>query len=148
MSAGTALLVSIRPKFADQIFSGTKTVELRRVRPRVAEGDLVIVYASGKTKALVGAFLVGELVAEAPAKVWSRFGSSTGLTRMEFDEYFSDVDTAYGIGIAQTWQLPTPISLSTLRKLRQGFRPPQGYHYLPFAEVLHLGGAGLLTSCQ
>jgi predicted transcriptional regulator len=146
MSNRTALLLSIRPKFAEQIFEGSKTVELRRVRPRVTAGDLVIVYASGHTKALIGAFQVGELVARAPGTIWKRFGSATGLTKSAFDEYFSGAPTAFGITIAHTWKLATPVLLPALRKLRHGFRPPQGYHYLALGEVLEIGGATLIGS--
>lgn len=148
MSNRAALLLSIRPGFADQIFDGSKTIELRRVRPRVIAGDLVIVYASGHTKALIGAFQVGEMVAKAPSTVWRRFGSATGLTKAAFDEYYSGADTAFGITVAHTWKLPTPLRLPALRKLRVGFRPPQGYQYLAFAEVLELGGAALVGSTR
>jgi predicted transcriptional regulator len=41
------LLLSIRPEYANKIFDRTKTVELRRVRPRLLnEGDRVVVYVS------------------------------------------------------------------------------------------------------
>ncbi|KHD05821.1 hypothetical protein PN36_04880 [Candidatus Thiomargarita nelsonii] len=43
MSANVVLL-SIRPKYAEKIFEHTKTVELRRVRPKhLKNGDLVFI---------------------------------------------------------------------------------------------------------
>jgi hypothetical protein len=38
-----AVLISIKPMYADLIFAGTKTIELRRVCPKVGPGDLVLV---------------------------------------------------------------------------------------------------------
>src|SRR6185503_3263930 len=61
-----ALLISVRPRFAEMIFAGTKVVELRRLRPRIGTGDLVFVYVSSPVMALAGAFEVGEVVSGAP----------------------------------------------------------------------------------
>lgn len=144
MESNTALLVSIRPRFVEQIFAGTKTVELRRIRPRVKTGDLVIVYASGSQKALVGAFQVGNLVALSPTTIWRRYSSKTGLTRSECDTYFTGLTTGFAIEIARTWQLPVPVQLETLRSQRGGFHAPQSYRYLDLGKVLSMGGEALL----
>ena len=45
--ANNAILMSIRPQYANMIFDGTKTAELRRVKPKTLEsGDLILVYVS------------------------------------------------------------------------------------------------------
>lgn len=144
MNNRDALFLSIRPQFAEQIFAGTKTVELRRVRPRIDTGDLVIVYASGSTKALLGAFQVARVVTASPNTIWKEFRNTTGLTREEFDEYFMGRLTAYAIEVAHAWRLPVPVCLPILRKKKNGFRPPQSYHYLDTAAVLMIGGRAIL----
>ena len=144
MEPGTALLVSIRPKFVEQIFAGVKTVELRRIRPRVKAGDLVIIYASGSQKALVGAFQIADVLAASPATIWRRYSSKTGLTKHEFDCYYTGLKTGFAIQVAQTWKLASPVQLATLRNLLGGFHPPQSYRYLALAEVLSMGGEALL----
>ena len=144
MESGTALLLSIRPRFVEQIFAGTKTVELRRIRPRVKAGDLVIVYASGTQKALVGAFQIADVKAAAPSTIWRRYGAKTGLTKTEFDSYFAGLETGFAIEVARTWQLAAPVHLATLRRQRGGFHAPQSYRYLDLGEVLSMGGEALL----
>ena len=144
MESNTALLVSIRPRFVEQIFAGTKTVELRRIRPRVKAGDLVIIYASGSQKALVGAFKIADVVAASPATIWRRYGSKTGVTKCEFDGYFRGLETGFAIEVAQTWRLASPVQLATLRSLQGGFHAPQSYRYLNLGEVLSMGGEALL----
>jgi predicted transcriptional regulator len=140
----TALLVSIRPRFVEQIFAGTKTVELRRVRPRVNTGDLVIVYASGTQKALVGAFQIADVLAASPKSIWRRFGAKTGLAKVEFETYFDVLKIGFAIEVARTWRLAAPVSLETLRRQRGGFHAPQSYRYLDLQEVLSMGGEALL----
>lgn len=145
MTTNHALLLSIRPHFVDLIFAGTKTVELRRVKPRVKAGDLVVVYASGATKGMVGAFEVAGVIAAAPSSIWRKFNGGSGLTKQEFDTYFVGASVGYAIRIGKRWKIQVPVSLNTLRKRRAGFRPPQSYHYWKLDELLKIGGEAFST---
>jgi len=140
MATNHALLLSIRPRFVDLIFAGTKTVELRRVKPRVQAGDWVVVYASGITKGMVGAFEVDGVTAAAPSSIWRKHNGGSGLTKREFDAYFVGASKGYAIRIGRFWKLPETVPLKTLRKRRVGFRPPQSYHYWNLDELLLMGG--------
>lgn len=138
-----ALLMSIRPKYAAQIFDGTKTVELRRVRPRLTAGDLVLVYASSPVKALLGAFEVSRVISAPPSKLWNQVGTKTGTTRQEFDDYFDEADLGYGIVLRRTWRMARPMGLSKLRE-RHSIGPPQSYHYLTAKQTNRIGLVRLL----
>ena len=124
------MLMSVRPQFAKKIFDGTKTVELRRTRPRLVEGDRVFVYVSSPVKSLAGWFESGGVMAGSPAELWSALGEHTGVTRNEFDSYFSGTDVAYGIKIRTSHELEAGITLKELRTMLGNFHPPQGYYYL------------------
>jgi predicted transcriptional regulator len=138
-----ALLLSIRPSFAAAIFARTKTVELRRVKPRLQVGDLVVIYASGTTRGIVGAFEVAGLTEATPKYIWRKHNGGSGLAKEEFDRYFAGAHRGYAIRIGKLWKHPIPILLGTLRKRRTGFRPPQGYHYWQRDDLLRVGGDGL-----
>ena len=79
-----ALFISVKPKYANAILEGTKTVELRRTRPNLPDGSLVILYSSTPTRAVVGwAHLTG--VREGtPIEIWDRVRhrSSNRRTRL------------------------------------------------------------------
>jgi len=140
MTTNHALLISIRPRFVEAIFAGTKTVELRRVKPRLSVGDLVVIYASGETKGIVGAFEVEGVTTAAPRSIWRKHNGGSGLERAEFDRYFEGAEVGHAIRIGKVWQLPSPVLLGTLRKRRAGFRPPQSYHYWKLDDLLRMGG--------
>lgn len=125
-----ALVISIRPRFAEMIFDGRKTVELRRVCPRISAGDLALVYVSSPIKELQGAFEVAKVISISPMALWRRVGSKSGITKKEFLYYFQDKVKAHALVVKRAWKLPVPIRLSTLRKRKGGFRPPQSFHYL------------------
>jgi len=125
-----ALLISIRPKFAELIFAKTKTVELRRVCPKLSAGDLALVYVSSPSKQLQGAFEVKKVISAAPSTLWNMVGSKSGITQKEFLDYFKGKNKAHAIVISNAWKLPVPINLADLRRRKEGFRPPQSFHYI------------------
>lgn len=148
MTNHQALFLSIRPRFAESIFAGTKTVELRRVKPRVQAGDLVVVYASGAIKGLFGAFEVTGVTAGSPNHIWRKHNQGSGLTRDEFDRYFAAVEVGYAIRIGKLWRLPEPVPLPTLRSRRKGFRPPQSYQYWSLEDLLIVGGGAFASRAR
>lgn len=124
------LLLSIRPEYASKIFDGTKTVELRRTRPRLQAEDWVLVYVSTPVQALIGMFQVDRVVAKVPTRLWSMVRDRAGITREQYDLYYAGADMAYGIFLKTARALPNPIYLGYLRRLFTGFQPPQSYRYL------------------
>ena len=129
-----AVLMSIKPQYADLIFEGTKTIELRRRCPKVAIGDLILVYVSGPRMALVGAFEVGGIIEGPPALVCGDWLAKACVTREVFMTYFTGCDQAYGIEIKRSWQFETATELKTLRRRKGGFCPPQSYRYIRQGE--------------
>lgn len=112
------------------IFAGSKTVELRRVCPKILPGDLALVYVSSPAKELRGSFEVGKILTATPSALWKKVGAKSGVTRAEFFAYFKGKKQAHALVIKRAWPLPSPVCLKTLRKSKGGFRPPQNFHYL------------------
>ena len=138
------LLLSVKPEHASKIFAGSKTVELRRTRPKLSEGDLVVVYVSSPVKAIKGAFEVGQILSGTPAGLWKKVKDRSGLTWNEFCTYFTDADIGYALEIKKTWIYKAPIKLHCIRKLWDDFNPPQSYRYLSDVERDEL----LLFQCK
>jgi predicted transcriptional regulator len=130
-----ALLLSIRPKYAEKIFNGTKTVELRRVPPKLKKGDLVFVYVSSPKKVLAGAFTVKKVISMPPKRLWGSVRDYVGMTQNDFDKYYDGALKGIAIYIDKVWILPTPLGLQKLRKNLSWFNPPQSYHYLSSQQI-------------
>lgn len=129
------LLLSIKPEYANKIFEGSKTVELRRVRPRLKEDDIVIVYASCPEKALVGWFEVEKIIEENPNKLWNKVENKAGINRKAFDTYYQGASLGYGIVLKRSFSFDKPIDLAIIKEQWSEFRPPQSYHYLKPTEL-------------
>jgi len=76
-----AVLMSIKPKVADLIFAGTKTIELRRVCSKVGSGDLDLVYVSSPKMALVGGFEVAGIVTGEPFTFCKKWQAHPGVEK-------------------------------------------------------------------
>lgn len=139
------LLLSIHPEYADKIFSGHKTVELRRIRPQVSNGDIVLVYKTSPRMALSGAFRVFGVLEHTPGYLWTKVGTQSGINRRDFDTYYSNASKGYGILIDEAWTFEEEIPLNELRQAIPGFQPPQGYRYLANEELELLGLTEILS---
>jgi predicted transcriptional regulator len=132
---GGALFLSIRPKYAERILRGIKTVELRRVCPAVSEGDKIVLYISSPTKEVRAIFIVERICCDKPDRLWRDIKDKAGVTRNEFEDYFNGAKAGVAIHIKDVQELSFPITLSTLRKLWPNFRPPQSYRYVSAGQL-------------
>lgn len=131
MSQKKALLLSVKQKYANKIFSGTKTVELRKYSPRVTKGDTILVYVSSPVKALSAILRVDMIVTTKIDELWLRVQRNADITEEEYLEYYSGTTTGCGIFFDDVYLLPSPLKLDTLKKMWPSFHPPQGFYYLP-----------------
>ena len=132
------LFVSIKPRFADKILAGEKSVELRRVRPAVSAGTLVIFYASSPTREVVGTGRIKAIETDTPTAIWERHRSALGLRRSEYRTYFEGVRQAVGIVLTEVERLPESIPLADLRERLAGFEPPQSFRYVDADQAASL----------
>jgi predicted transcriptional regulator len=141
MTSPRALVLSLRPRFADAILEGRKTAELRRQRVGAPPGTRIILYSSAPVMAVVGTARIAEVHTLSPAIAWRRFRSRLALTRAEFDQYLEGCTTACVVDVEHVQRLDSPLPLGQLHNATR-FRPPQSYRYLtpgdpqPLQELL------------
>jgi predicted transcriptional regulator len=143
-----ALLLSVRPRFAEPIIMGTKSAEVRRQRPGVQPGTPVIIYATLPTAAVVGTARIASISSGRPADLWYRYQDQLGMSREEFDRYLDGVSIAYVLILAMAQRLSLPLTLSYLRASAD-FQPPRSFQYLTRGKLHklvngHPGGRPLL----
>lgn len=127
LPSGRAVLLSIKPKYADLILAGSKKVELRRSWPSNDIGVMVL-YSSSPVQRLVGVAYVDRVNEADIEGLWqlaSNYGG--GVTHDELVEYFEGKKSAYGIMIkdARTAQCS-----ADPKEVFPDFSPPQSYLYL------------------
>jgi len=146
-----ALLLSVRPVFVEKLLAGTKTVELRRIRPRVETGQSVLIYGTSPRMALLAHATVHMIEVAEPPMLWERVREAAGLTWNEYRRYFRGTKQAVGIWLTDVIALDRQLSLYELRERWPWFQPPQSFRFLearvegPVPRVTHLA-PGLSTT--
>jgi predicted transcriptional regulator len=144
-----AMLLSVRPRYAESILAGTKRAEIRRQRPGVLPGVPLIIYATMPVGAVVGTARIGAVSEGSPEDLWQDHHSELGITRDEYDQYLHGVCVAYLLLLNSARRLTNPLTLSDMRE-SGGFQPPRSYRYVNHSNLKslvngHPAGSELLT---
>lgn len=121
----SVVLLAIKPKYAEAILAGRKTVEFRKTVFR-RPPQYVVIYESFPIMKVVGYFHVGHLDEDAPARLWNRHKTHGGIEREDFDEYYRKSPVGVAIVLKDVSVLKVPITLAAL----DGQRAPQSFRYL------------------
>ena len=92
------VLMSIKPKFVEQIFAGTKTFELRKKLFKKTV-DTIIIYSSFPEKKVVGEIIIDRIISSAPKPLWESLKNNLGISEKEYFEYYKNSKVAYAIKI-------------------------------------------------
>ena len=134
------MLMSIHPKYVSKILDGSKTIELRRSKPLIEPGQEVLIYATTPVAALTARCRVSAVESLLPADLWLRYSVRLGVTREQFNDYFSDTLLATALHLYDVEPLADPIPLSQLCSAGP-FHPPQTWHFLDATRTAELLGA-------
>lgn len=117
--------MSIKPQFADAIFSGAKQFEFRRAIFRCPV-SVVVVYTTSPVSQIVGEFEVAGVLRGTPRELWKRTRRWAGISRERFFKYFTGCQTGYAIEIGAVSRYVKPVNLPA----KGVTRPPQSFVYL------------------
>lgn len=121
-----SVLLSIKPKYVEQIEKGSKLYEFRRVIFK-QDIDEIYVYATAPIKQIVGKICIDEIIEDTPKNLWCSFKQNAGIKRKDFFEYFSGKEKGYAIKIKDFISFEKPIDPY---QENPNFVPPQSYAYL------------------
>ena len=130
------VLLSIKPKYAEEIMNGNKRYEFRRSIFRCREDiELVYIYSTSPVKKIVGVFTIETIIEDHPRNLWEKFKEFSGIGAEEFFSYFGGYKKGFAIGIGNVEVFEEPIDP---RIAITDFTPPQSFCYIDG----RLGGLG------
>ena len=95
-------LMSIKPRYAEAILCGRKSVEIRRVHFRAAQGDIVLIYATKPVGSIIGYFSIDSIHFEDIDRIWATYGDKTGLSYTEYRKYVEGCKRACAIVVSKS----------------------------------------------
>ena len=124
------VVLSLRPRFAEAILAGVKTVELRRAEPKIVVPTRALLYAASPVRALLGTCIVTSVRSADLAALWREHGSDAALSYEEFLGYFEGVDVGTALTLTAPRRFGRKVPLQDMRAKPKGFRPPQSFAYV------------------
>ncbi len=132
--SGSVALLAIKPKFAEAIIRGRKTVEFRKVR-FTEPPKYIVLYASTPIQQVIAFCEVIEIEELTVVGLWRKFRMHGGIAYRELLAYYGKRDRGYAIVIGSVWRLHRPVFL---RELCLQSVPPQNFRYLSPASLAWL----------
>ncbi len=120
------ILLSIKPEYADLIFSGKKKYEFRRTIFKNKDVKTVVVYASSPVQKVIGEFQIDSILQTDLKNLWRQTKKFAGIKEDYFYEYFSNKSDGFAIKIAKTRRYRKTLCIKKDLKLF----PPQSFLYL------------------
>ena len=124
------VVLSLKPRFAEAILAGVKTVELRRTEPKIVVPTRALLYGASPVRALLGTCIITSVQPLDLQALWREHGPGAGLLYHEFQQYFEGVDVGTALTLTQPRAFSRRIPLQDLRAKPKGFRPPQSFAYV------------------
>ncbi|MCP8686081.1 ASCH domain-containing protein [Marinobacterium sedimentorum] len=123
------IILSIKPFYADKIFSGAKKIELRkRVGRLFFPGNIVYIYSSSPVKEVTGFARISQVERLAVSDIRDRFLHDACIAKKDFDSYYEGHKEGVAVWLRDIVHFKNGAPLSILRS--SGFNPPQSYCYL------------------
>lgn len=132
-------LLSIRPEYANKIFSGEKQFEYRKAifKRHVSK---IVVYSTRPVGMIIGEFLVDDILEGDPKELWLRTKDRSGVCEDFYHEYFKGRVKGYAIKVGKINLYDEPYDPSIIC---DPFIAPQSFRYL---DQPIFGGESNLTS--
>jgi len=124
------VVLSLKPRFAEAILEGLKTVELRRTEPKIEVPTRALLYAASPVRSLIGTCIITSVWSANLGDIWRKHRQEVGLPYREFQQYFKGVDKGTALALIQPQKFSRWVPLQDLRARREGFRPPQSFAYV------------------
>lgn len=118
--------MSIKPQYANKIFSGEKKFEFRRTIFKKTDVKSVIVYSSSPVQKVIGEFEIEKVIAEENVEVLLEKTNRMGISGDSLRDYYQDRKMCYAI------KIKNPILYSPAKNLKDfGINfAPQSFVYI------------------
>jgi len=92
------IIMSIKPKYWQQIVAGTKKVEYRkRLWQDKTASTKIIVYATAPISKIVGEFVTGNIISDRYPSLWLKTKAVGGISADDYFDYFAKSPIAHAI---------------------------------------------------
>lgn len=108
------ILLLINPEHVENILSGTKRYEFRKVRCR-SDVDKMLIYSTAPVMMVVGETEIVSIIEDKPEIVWELTLDYSGIAKEFFDRYYKNRKKAVAYKLGKIKKYREPLRLSDFR---------------------------------
>ena len=105
------VLMSINPEHVNNIMSGKKVYEFRKVKCK-KKIDSIVIYSTSPIMKIVGEAEVIDLIEGSPELVWKKTCDGARIKKSFFDSYYSDKKMAFAYCLGRVKSYKKALNLS------------------------------------
>lgn len=125
-----SIIISIKKNFSTAIIDGKKIIELRKRIPKEKLPLNFFIYETKPTQSIVAMVKVRKVEEIDILNPRSSIIKKAYISNIEFHNYFKTHSFGYALEISQVKKLTYPIPLREIKKIINGFVPPQSFRYI------------------
>lgn len=117
-------VLSIKRIYAERIFTGEKTIELRKRDIGIHPGMLILLYEIAPDSCIRGGFISHRTMCLPKGTMWQQHHKVLGIDRESYDTYLAETEMVFGTHIWSATKFE-PVEFDKLVNSYPGFVPPQ-----------------------
>jgi len=128
------VLLSIKPKYVEEIKRGNKIYEFRKSflrKQNISKIEKIYIYSSSPVKKIVARFILNAILEDHPKILWEKCKDFSGIDRVEYFRYFGKKEKGIAIKITELKFFQNPIDP---KSVFPGFIAPQSFCYIDDLE--------------
>ncbi len=117
------ILMSINPEYVDEILSGRKKYEYRKIKAKRNNIDKMIIYSTYPIMKVVAEVVIKNIIEETPDALWEMTKHKSGITKEFYNSYYKDRKTAiaYELGEIKKYDIPKSLNEIGIDYVPQSF---------------------------
>ena len=117
------ILMPINPEYVDEILSGRKKYEYRKIKAKKANIDKMIIYSTSPIMKVVAEVDIKDVIEESPEKIWEMTKHASGISKEFYNKYYKNKNTAvaYKLGKIKIYDNPKNLSDIGINYVPQSF---------------------------
>lgn len=117
------ILMPINPEYVDEILSGNKKYEYRKIKAKKDKIDKMIIYSTSPIMKVVAEVDIVDILEDSPQKIWEQTKKDSGITKEFYVKYYKNREKAiaYKLGNIKVYDKPKKLCDIGINYVPQSF---------------------------
>ena len=117
------ILMPINPEYVDEILSGNKKYEYRKIKAKRKNIDKMVIYSTSPIMRVVAEVDVEGIIEAPPEKLWEQTKEYSGITKDFYSKYYKNKENAiaYKLGNIKVYDKPKKLCDIGINYIPQSF---------------------------